>query len=71
MFSGPLAGAFLARYCHWDDIMAMEMVQSSILSQLETNIRHSPNYYAPKVWNIADKKAQTYEHKREVRDSTC
>lgn len=59
MFSGQLAGQFLSRYCGWGDVFPMEITQSSILAQLESNISHSPDFYAPKVWSLTSHKAMT------------
>jgi non-lysosomal glucosylceramidase len=52
VFSGQLAGQFLSRYAGWGDVLPMEMVQSSIRTQLTTSVRNTPNYYAPKIWDL-------------------
>jgi non-lysosomal glucosylceramidase len=52
VFTGQLAGQFISRYAGWGDLLPMEMVQSSIRTQLTTSVQNTPNYYAPKVWDI-------------------
>ena len=59
MFSGQLAGQFLSRYCGWGDLFPMDMVRSSILAQLQSNVSHSPDFYAPKVWSLMNHAAMT------------
>ena len=71
MFSGQLAGPFLSRYCNWDDIFPLDMIKASLIAQFKTNIVNSIDYYAPKVWNIANNSAELWEHNGQVSDSTC
>ncbi len=59
MFSGQLAGQFLSRYLGWGDVFPMADVKSSVLAQLESNIAHSPDFYAPKVWALTNHAAMT------------
>lgn len=73
IFSGQLAGPFLSRYCCWEDIFPFRDVQASIVSQLKTNIAHSPDYYAPKVWLIKENRAMNDPNRPNDphADSTC
>jgi uncharacterized protein (DUF608 family) len=73
MFSGQLAGQFLSRYCTWGDIFPMDVVRASVVSQLKTNIVHSPDFYAPKVWSIKDNRAMNDPQRPQDpnADSTC
>lgn len=73
MFSGQLAGQFLSRYCGWGDVYPMDMVRSSVLAQLQSNISRSPDFYAPKVWLLTDHKAMTDPRRPKDRNarSTC
>ena len=57
MFSGQLAGQFLSRYLGWGDVFPTADVKASVLAQLESNIAHSPDFYAPKVWSLKENKA--------------
>ncbi len=59
MFSGQLAGQFLSRYLGWGDVYPMSDVKSSVLAQLQSNIAHSPDFYAPKVWSLTNHAAMT------------
>lgn len=52
VFTGQMAGQFISRYAGWGDVLPMEMVQSSLRTQLTTSVRNTPNYYAPKIWDL-------------------
>ncbi|AQQ10297.1 putative bile acid beta-glucosidase [Sedimentisphaera cyanobacteriorum] len=67
MFSGQLAGQFVSRYCQWNENFPVEMVKSSIIAQLKTNVGNSVDYYAPKVWDIPAKQAEQGDYGK----STC
>jgi hypothetical protein len=67
MFSGQLAGQFVSRYCQWEENFPLEMTCASLISQFKTNVGHSVDYYAPKVWNIDDNKAESSKYGK----STC
>ena len=73
MFSGQLAGQFLGRYMGWGDVFSMSDVQSSVLAQLQSNIAHSPDFYAPKVWQVKENKAMNDPRRPDDpnADSTC
>jgi hypothetical protein len=73
MFSGQLAGQFVSRYCTWGDLFSLDKVRSALAAQMETNILGSPDYYAPKVWDIAAKHAMLDPKRpgQKNTDSTC
>ncbi|WP_446744673.1 GH116 family glycosyl-hydrolase [Silvibacterium acidisoli] len=52
LFSGQLAGQFLSRYAGWGDVLPFEKAESSIDTQLRTAVISSPDFYAPKVWDM-------------------
>lgn len=52
LFTGQLAGEFVSRYCGWGDILPMPVIQSSIKSQFDISLSHTPDFYANKVWDI-------------------
>jgi len=52
LFTGQLAGEFISRYCGWGDIFSLPVIQSSLTSQFNISLSHSPDYYANKVWDI-------------------
>lgn len=52
LFTGQLGGQFVSRYCGWGDVVPMEMVRASIVSQLKISLSKTPDYYANKVWDI-------------------
>lgn len=52
VFTGQLAGQFISRYSGWGDVLPMQIVQSSIRTQLTTSVLNTPNYYAPKIWDL-------------------
>jgi len=48
------------------------VVRASVVAQLKTNVSHSPDYYAPKVWLIKEGKAMNDPHMQaDNGDSTC
>jgi hypothetical protein len=73
MFSGQLAGQFLSRYLNWGDVYPMPDVQSSVLAQLQSNIAHSQDFYAPKVWLVKENKAMNDPRRPDDpnSDSSC
>lgn len=52
LFSGQLAGEFLSRYSGWGDVVPTIDAKSSIDEQLRTAVVGSPDFYAPKVWDL-------------------
>jgi hypothetical protein len=52
LFSGQLAGQFISRYAGWGDVLPIGEARSAIAEQLRTSVRNSPDFYAPKVWDI-------------------
>ena len=52
LFTGQLAGEFVSRYCGWGDILPMDMIQASLISQFKISLSKTPDYYANKVWDI-------------------
>lgn len=52
LFSGQLAGQFISRYAGWGDILPIDKDKSAIEEQLRTSVRNSPDFYAPKVWDM-------------------
>jgi uncharacterized protein (DUF608 family) len=52
LFGGQLAGQFISRYAGWGDILPLNEDQSAIEEQLRTSVRNSPDFYAPKVWDL-------------------
>ena len=73
MFSGQLAGQFLSRYMNWGDVYPMSDVQSSVLAQLQSNVAHSPDFCAPKVWLVKENKAMNDPRRPDDpnSDSSC
>ena len=56
LFSGQLAGQFVGRYSGWSDPLPLDMAKSSIDEQLRTAVASSPDFYAPKVWDLEMKR---------------
>ncbi len=52
LFTGQLAGEFVSRYCGWGDILPMDILRSSLISQFKISLSNTPDYYANKVWDI-------------------
>jgi uncharacterized protein (DUF608 family) len=52
LFSGQLAGEFLSRYAGWGDVLPIQEAKSSVDEQLRTSVIGTPDFYAPKVWDI-------------------
>lgn len=52
LFSGQLAGEFLSRYAGWGDILPMNETKSAIKEELRISVKNSPDFYAPKVWDL-------------------
>ncbi|WP_158883765.1 GH116 family glycosyl-hydrolase [Rhodanobacter sp. L36] len=52
LFSGQLAGQFISRYAGWGDVLPISESQSAISELLRTSVRNSPDFYAPKVWDM-------------------
>ncbi len=52
LFTGQLGGQFVSRYCGWGDIIPMDMVKASLISQFKISLSKTPDYYANKVWDI-------------------
>ena len=52
LFSGQLAGEFLSRYAGWGDVLPVDEAKSAIETQLKTSVKASPDFYAPKVWDL-------------------
>lgn len=52
LFTGQLAGEFISRYCGWGDVFSLPVIQSSLKSQFNISLSHTPDYYANKVWDI-------------------
>lgn len=52
VFTGQLAGQFLGRYCGWGDVVPFNMTQASLITQFKTSVGKSPNFYAPKIWDL-------------------
>lgn len=52
LFTGQLGGQFVSRYCGWGDIIPMDMVKASLVSQFKISLSKTPDYYANKVWDI-------------------
>jgi len=52
VFSGQLAGEFVARYCGWGNVVPFDMTRASLITQFKTSVGSSPNYYAPKIWDL-------------------
>ena len=73
MFSGQLAGQFISRYCGWGDIIPLDYTRASLVAQFKTNVGNSAEFYAPKVWNIADNQAMQDPNRKKDHnnDSTC
>ena len=57
MSSAQLAGEFLSRYLGFRDLVPLSMERASLIAQMKTSLSHSPDYYAPKVWNIKGRQA--------------
>ena len=55
VFSGMLAGQFLARLTGWQDILPFERIASSVQTQISTSVLDAPGYYAPKVYDAVNK----------------
>jgi hypothetical protein len=63
MFSGQLAGQFMARLSQWSDVVSnWSHVVSAVKAQLTTNVNESVDYYAPKVWNLQTHSAMVDPH---------
>jgi len=73
LFSGQLAGQFLSRYCGWGDVFPLDVTQAAVVAQLKTNIAHSADFYAPKVWLVKEGKAMIDPRRPNDpnADSTC
>ena len=52
LFSGQLAGQFLARNKGWRDVVPVKDAQSTIAFEMRTAVANSPDYQAPKVWDL-------------------
>jgi len=52
VFTGQLAGQFIGKYCGWGDVIPFDMTRSSLISQFKTSVGLTPNYYAPKIWDL-------------------
>ena len=52
LFGGQLAGEFLSRYAGWGDVLPLDQASSSIEEQLRISVASSPDFYAPKVWDM-------------------
>jgi uncharacterized protein (DUF608 family) len=52
LFTGQLGGQFVSRYCGWGDVISMDMVKASLVSQFKISLSKTPDYYANKVWDI-------------------
>ncbi|ADV84964.1 GH116 family glycosyl-hydrolase [Terriglobus saanensis] len=52
LFSGQLAGQFLSRYAGWGDVLPHDQAKSAIYEQLHTSVLGTPDFYAPKVWDL-------------------
>jgi len=71
MFSGQLAGQFMARVSQWPDIVSnWSHIVSAMKAQLVTNVNGSEDFYAPKVWDMTTKAAMVDPHNSESI-STC
>jgi len=56
LFGGQLAGQFFGRYSGWGDAIPADQAKSSIEEQLRTAVASSPDFYAPKVWDLEMKR---------------
>ncbi|WP_029906763.1 GH116 family glycosyl-hydrolase [Prevotella sp. 10(H)] len=56
LFTGQLGGQFVSRYCGWGDVIPMDMVKASLISQFKISLSKTPDYYANKVWDINQNK---------------
>ncbi len=56
LFTGQLGGQFVSRYCGWGDVIPMDMVKASLVSQFKISLSKTPDYYANKVWDINQNK---------------
>ncbi|MGC8541283.1 MAG: GH116 family glycosyl-hydrolase [Phycisphaerae bacterium] len=70
MSSAQLAGQFLSRYLGLGDAIPFKVMQASLIAQMKTNLVHSPDYYAPKVWSIPLEHAALQPGTKD-RYSTC
>lgn len=52
LFTGQLGGQFISRYCGWGDVIPLDMVKASLVSQFKISLSQTPDYYANKVWDI-------------------
>lgn len=52
LFTGQLGGQFVSRYCGWGDVIPMDMVKASLISQFKISLAKTPDFYANKVWDI-------------------
>lgn len=52
LFTGQLAGEFISRYCGWGDILPLDIIEASLISQFKISLYNTPDYYANKVWDI-------------------
>jgi non-lysosomal glucosylceramidase len=52
VFTGQLAGQFISRESGWGNIVPWDMVRSSLETQLKTSVAHTPDFYAPKIWDL-------------------
>ncbi len=73
MSNCQLAGQFVSRICGWDDSVPMENARSSLREQFKSNISATPDYYAPKVWDLANRRAMRDPRRPDDphNDSTC
>jgi hypothetical protein len=56
LFTGQLAGEFVARYAGWGDVVPLDEAKSSIEEQLRISVASSPDFYAPKIWDLEMKR---------------
>ncbi len=56
LFTGQLAGEFLGRSSGWGDVVPFDEAKSSIAEQLRIPVASSPDFYAPKIWDLEMKR---------------
>ena len=73
MSNCQLAGQFISRFCGWGDRVPMAHARSSLLEQFKSNISDTPDYYAPKVWDLTNRRAMRDPRRPDDphNDSTC
>lgn len=64
LFSGQLAGEFLGRYSGWGDIVPLDQAKSSVEEQLRIPVAGSPDFYAPKIWDLEMKRGADMPNSR-------